>query len=348
MTMTLQEVGESTAAIGNQIAAGVPLDQVIARMQKLQPRYRDFWMRATLSVQGGGRISTSLREVWPVSFVKAVESGEESGRLDQVFARIAKTVVLQQQLMKTVSKLYYPIGMGAAGLGVFLMYVIVVIPEWSKSLGSRTQPGAITQLSIATSRFLLENWMPIAVMIAMAIVAVLTWAKSDEGKAVITEWMLATPRVGAGLRDIYFGIWAEHMSMAVSAGVPTPQALVLTAPVLPMILRESIERFERDLTVLSRPMDEAADLECQASDDPRTQWWPFYIANAFIVAESTGQVDVELERVTPSLINEGTATIERFVDWASVIILVLAGVAIVSPIVIYYLEAFNGLRDAFR
>src|SRR5665811_159172 len=95
-------------------------------------------------------------------------------------------------------------------------------------------------------------------------------------------------------------------------------------------------------------LSDSADLAKLAIDDPRTKWWPFYISNAFVVAEQTGTIDKELLRVAPALIKEGVRTLNRVVAFANVVALAVSALLIVSPLAAYYTEIFAAIRTAGR
>lgn len=346
--MTLKEIGATAAALGNQVGAGIPIDQALCRMAQMQPSYAEFWGRTVQEVRSGRLLSNSLDEVWPKALVSAVRAGEQSGKMDTVFARIEETIELQMSLRGTIMQLAYPVGMGLAGLGVFLGFMVFVLPMLAKSLGRTGSTSPIFQLSAWLSVFVLDNYIALAVGLGVSLFAMIAWLKTEDARNMILDLFLSFPIIQDALRDMYFGLWANYMALMVAAGIPTTSCLSLTAPVLPGALRESVEVFERDLSVNNRSLSDSADLAKLAIDDPRTKWWPFYISNAFVVAEQTGTIDKELLRVAPALIKEGVRTLNRVVAFANVVALAVSALLIVSPLAAYYTEIFAAIRTAGR
>jgi len=344
--MTLDEIGASAAHLGNQIGAGIPLDQALSRMSLLQPRYLDFWGRAVQEIRSGRMLSQSLSEVWPEALVSAVRAGEHSGKMDSVFARIEETIELQMGLRVTIMKLAYPFSLGVAGLVVFMAFMVFVLPLLAKSLGRPGSAGLVFQFSAWVSVFVRENYIVLAIGLVAGVAALVAWLKTPEARALILELFLMVPLVKDALRDMYFGLWAKYMAMMIAAGLTTTLSLTLTASVLPRPLRESVEVFERDLSANNRTLSESSDLAKLPSDDLRCEWWPFYIANAFIVAEQTGAIDKELLRVAPALIKEGVKTLDRAVAFANLIAMMCSGLLIMSPLAAYYIEIFASIRTA--
>ena len=344
--MRLREIGTVAAALGNQLAAGLPMDQAVSRMPRLQPNYAEFWMGTLREIQSGEPLSASLRAVWPRSIVAAVVAGEHSGRLENVFARIDATLEQQLRLRASLMRLAYPGAMALAGLAVFVGFMVFVLPPLAKSLGRKGPQGAVFQLSSWLSEVVHEHWFLLACALAAGVWAAASWLRTEAGREALLEWGLQIPVLREALRDIFFGVWAHYMATMVSAGIPTIEAARLTARILPHDLRQSVLAFERDLAVNNKTLADAADQAKLPSDDPRAVWWPFYISNALVVAEHTQEIDRELLRVAPSLLKEGERTLDRSIALANVVALALAAAMIVAPLAAYYIEIFAAIRHA--
>lgn len=344
--MSLQQVSAAAAAIGNQVNAGIPITQVVERMARLQPSYADFWMRASTKLAGGGKLSEVIGEVWPKTMIAVIRSGEESGKIGEVFERIEETVELQLQLRGKMMGLMYPVGMGLAGLGVFLGFMVFVLPMLAKSMGGKKSTSFVFQFSEWLSAFVHANWLFIAIGAAVGIFVLVNWLRTEAAHEAILNTLLGIPIIKEALRNMYFGLWARYMSMMVEAGIPTVNALKFTAPVLPGALAESINAFAKDVGVNNKGLAEAADVDKMKPDDPRAIWWPFFISSAFIVSEQTGVIDKELNRVAPALIKDGIRSLERFIGILNVFALAVSAFLITSPLAAYYLEIFSAIRTA--
>lgn len=345
--MNMSEIGASAAGLGNQMQAGIPLDQALRRLAQMQPAYAEFWSRAVLSVQSGRLLSESLPEIWPETLIGVVKAGEQSGKLENVFGRIEETIELQQKLRGAMMQLAYPLGMGLAGLSVFIGFMVFVLPGLGKSLGSHSK-SFVFELSNWMSIFAHENWVMVLGAIGAGVAMLVAWLRTQEARAAVLDFFLGIPVVKDALRDLYFGLWANYMAMVVSAGITTTEALKMTAVVLPSGMNESVIAFERDLTVSHRAMSDAVDPEKLPADDLRVVWWPFYISNAFIVAEQTGAIDKELLRVAPSLIKDGMKKLDSVIAVANVVALAVSAFLIVSPLAAYYVEIFAAVQQAGR
>lgn len=344
--MKLKEIQEAAASLGNQIRAGIPLDQAVDQMALMQPDFEELWLRAVSTIRSGHPLSEVLEGVWPVALISAIRAGEQAGKSEEIFSRVEDTVTLQLELRGSMFRLAYPVGMGLVGLSIFVGYMTLVMPSLLKSLGANRGQGFVHDLCSWMTVVFVDNWMATFGGLAFGTVLLVNWVRTQEGQASILNWLLSLPVLRQALRDLYFGLWGHYMALMVSAGITTREALVLTAPVLPSGgLRDSILAFEQDLAD-NRSMAEAAHPKNLRADDPRSLWWPFYISNAFIVAQGTGEIDVALVRVAPPLIREGTASLNRFIAFANVAAMAVSAFFIVAPLAVYYVEIFTAIRQA--
>lgn len=342
--MKLKEIGASAAALASQVGASIPIDQATTRMVKLQPRYAEQWLEAASGIQSGQPLSLFLVKLWPASFVEAVKAGEEAGGLEYVFTRIEATVEIQMQLRSKFMQLAYPIGIGFGGFLVFVGFMIFVLPALTKALNTNSR-SIFIQISDWMAYHAHHNWVVILATLAAAITLFASWARTQEAQKTMTSFALSIPIFGQALRDMYFGLWAHYMAMMLASGVTTSNALKSTSQMLPYQLKKSIDIFEADLSDRNKTLSESADLINKEPDDPRMIWWPFYISNAFIVAEQTGLIDKELLRVAPSLIKEGISTLNKAIVVLNFFALVSSATLITSPLVAYYVEIFYAIGN---
>lgn len=339
--MSLKQINAAADALASMFGAGTSIDKIMKRMSSLQPAQREFWQKAQVSVEQGARLSEPLSQVWPSSLVNAVRAGEASGKIEQALAQIAETTELQLKIQAQVSKLGYPFLLIGCGIGIFFFYMVVVLPNIGRALGTKT-PSPMMQLSAWLSQLAANHGLVILGVVAIGAVMLISWIRSAEARTTILNWSMAVPGLRTALRDLYFGIWANYMAMMAAAGISTTHGLRLTQPILPEAMQESVQQFLHDLEVNHRSMSEAADPSLQTDD--RAKWWPFYIGQAFLMADSTGRVDAALLKVAPSLIKEGSQLLAAVLKGFWVVSIFITAIVAVAPLIAYYWElgqAFN-------
>lgn len=332
--MNLKEIKVSASALASSFRGRIPMDEAVGMMVSVQPKYAEYWADVERSVQAGNSLSQSLPAIWPEALVGAVMAGEESGKMEQVFAHITKATEIQLRLRKLLMKLMYPALISLAGLTVFVLIMVLVAPSTARTFRAQNSNG-ITQLALAMEAFFKPYWMMVLAALAGGAVIGYKWAISDEGKAAMAEMALQVPYLGPGLRDMYFGLWAEYMAMMSAAGITTDRAILLTVNLMPVSLRDGLVAFERDISVNNLSLEEAANSAMLHADDPR-QEWPLFVRRAFIVGDRTGDLDGEMQRIAPELLEQGITKISLSIELANIGATVVAGLLAASSFVGIY------------
>ncbi|MDM7481620.1 MAG: type II secretion system F family protein [Halomonas sp.] len=330
-------------ALANQLAAGIKLREAVGRMAKLQPRHAELWYDAADGLARGTRLSQLLEDQWPEDLVAAVKAGEEANILPMVFKRIAEAMAVKSEVKKIYSKLVSPALAFLMGVGVFLFFMVSVIPTLSANL-----EGNADSVVNRTATFLhwafTEHGLLIAGAVAALVAALVLWVRQPENRDTLMGLALQVPVLGQGLTLLSFGIWAKQMALLASAGMPIKQQLLLSRKTLPSALQDGVLLMARE--VQKRGVADAADPERQAEGDPRTQW-PFYISTAFLIAHETGRVDEEMQRCAPLLIEDGLKKISQFIGVADLVAKTLAAVMIGLPLVSYFMQMASSLTKSF-
>lgn len=343
--MNLKETQLAAAALGNQLAAGISMLDACGRMARAQPSHADFWQEVRTGVAGGTPISVHLKDVWPTTFVSAVRAGEESGELPRVLARIEETVELQRDMTKLVMQLAYPVLSGVMGVAVFLFFMIKVIPSLSTSLGLGER-GFVFDLSTWMKETTDQYGLIMLAALAGSIAAAGYWLADAENRSKVLDFLLGMPVVGEALKLIIFGMWAHYMALIDGAGsIPVTDGLVMTSATLPTSFREGMVQMANEAVV--RGLADAADPDKQAEGDSRREW-PFYVGNAFLIAQETGRLDVELMRAGPAMLKDGKAKLKVALAVANVGALIASALLIVGPLAAYYVQLGLSLADAMK
>jgi type II secretory pathway component PulF len=341
--MSLREIEVACGALGNQGQAGIPLSESVRRMARIQVKYKGLWGDVAFGVSEGKRFSEFFDEVCPEAIVNAVKAGELSGKLYEVFIRIEETTALQSEIRGLLYKLISPVLLVLGGVVLFFGFMLEVLPQLAKSLGSGSK-GLVFEVSQWMSEFFTENWLVCVSSLCVFLCLIFFWLRDEENRALILGFLLSIPVLGDALKNIYFGLWAYYMAlMDASGSIALVDELTLTLDILPIPLRAGVRLMADE--VVSRGIANSADGEKQDDDDPR-RGWPFYITTAFIVAEQTGDLNKSLLKAAPIMIKDGTKLLTFSLKIANNLALVLAGVMITVPLVAYYLQLAASLTGA--
>jgi type II secretory pathway component PulF len=337
------EIEVAAAALANQLKAGIPVKEAVLRMSRLQPSQADVWVSAATSLSRGGRLSDMLAEYWPAEYVASVKAGEESNSLPDVFSRISVAIQLKAQVMKTFSKLIGPVGSFLMGFGVFMFFMVAVIPKLQASLGGGEQSW-VFGASNFLHKLVTGYWPLLVVGIAGGVLGSAYWLKQQENREKVLTLADRVPRLGPALKKLFFGTWAYNVALMDAAGLSIKQQLLFSVKTLPEVYQEGVLLMAEEVDKRGRA--DSADPDKQAEDDPRRAW-PYYISAAFMNAHETGRIDLEFERVAPILVEEGLKEITKFTSIVDMFAKVASAGMIALPMMAYFTQLSGALTKAF-
>ena len=337
------EIEAAASALGNQLAAGIKIREAVARMGKLQPKYTQIWADAAEALSRGGRLSEQMAPVWPDSVVAALKAGEESESIPAVLKRTAQSMQVKAQVKKIYSRLMGPVGAFLAGFGVFMFFMVVVIPKLQSSLGGG-ESNLTFKLAMFLNHLVMNFWPFILAGLGGGIIFAIRWLKQAENVDKVIAVADTVPQLGDALRNLFFGLWAYQVALLASAGMPIKQQLLLSTKTLPECYQEGVLLMASE--VEKRGIADSADPDKQPENDPRRAW-PFYIVTALITAHETGKVDEEMQRCAPILIDEGVRKLTQFISVADIVAKTAAATMIGIPLMAYFTQMSSSLTKAF-
>ena len=195
----------------------------------------------------------------PKTFTETLRAGEQSGTLESCFQRLhayydrsAKTRA------KIVSTLTYPVMVIIVAIVVFVIIIAVAVPAFTDAftdLGSGSLPG-VTRALMAVSAFFTKWWWLVLGVLALLVIAYLTFRRTERGRAALAAWSLTR----APLRRIHSmnaaAQFAHSMATLLAAGLPLPRALEVTANVVSNYTFSLAVRQVRQDVERGRPMAE--------------------------------------------------------------------------------------------
>ena len=188
-------------------------------------------------LQSGLSISGALAKhpkVFDDFYVNMVKSGEESGKLTQVFSYMADYMDRQYQLTsKTKNALIYPgFVMGVFVLVMTLMFVFIV-PRLAAIIKESGQDIPLsTKIVFWVSDLLVNYGIFILVALVLAVVYVITLSKSKSGGAYMDRVKISIPILKNIYTKLYLSRIADNMDTMLSSGISIIRAIELTAAVV--------------------------------------------------------------------------------------------------------------------
>lgn len=217
----------------------IPLIQSLDSIAKQtkNPAFREKILAVAQEVEGGTRFSQALSsypKVFSTFYVSMIKSGEASGTLSESLNYLADHLEREYHLYSKIQgAMIYPILIVVVVVGVLLMMMFFVIPSMTKVLTETGQElPIVTKMVIALSDFLRAwGWAAFLVIIA-AVLGLLRYSRTVDGKKMKDKLLLKIPLVGSFLKMIYISRFAENLSTLITGGLPISQALEITGEIV--------------------------------------------------------------------------------------------------------------------
>lgn len=244
-------------------------------------------------LESGRELSAALARhpsIFTPLYISMVRVGENTGKLDESFLRIAQYLELEKDTRERIkSALRYPVMVIAAMAIAVTIINIFVIPAFAKIFErAHVALPLPTRILIFTSEFFVNYWPLLIGGLIIAAVAARYYVNTDQGLYLWGKYKIRLPLVGDIILRATLGRFSRAFAMSLTAGVPLVQALTVVARAVDneyvgehvLSMRNGIERGEG----LTRTA-------------AATGMFTPLVLQMLSVGEETGQVDEMLEEV---------------------------------------------------
>lgn len=221
------------------MSAGFDIDGALAAARAGR---RPFEIRAIdaalVHLKSGGSLAAAFSRIPGISedMTHLLESGESSGRVDQVVAAIAADLAARRARRSALLEaLVYPgflMVMMLGALGIITFYLVPSLAPVFEGAPEKT-PLILTALETAR-KVLIDNWLLLlGVGIGFAVLGVVLW-QSEAASAAIVRLLLRLPALGSFLRDRALSRYLGAAALLTGHGVPINRALELAVKACPL------------------------------------------------------------------------------------------------------------------
>ncbi len=320
------------------LRAGVPLLEGLAdlRDSASSPLFREILAMLVLDIEGGKRLSEALAEhpsVFDSVFVNLVATGETTGALPDVLARLADQLKWQDELIAQTRKiLLYPAFVGTMLLLVIIFLMTYLVPQLVDFIRDIQKELPLqTRILLAVSDvFVHFGWlMPLVPLTLVATYQTLR-RRSAAAALLFDSWKLRLKPVGPVYQKVILARFAATFALMYSAGVPVLTAL------------QVCEQGAGNLRVAQALADSRRRItEGQGITDSMaaSELFPPLVLRMLKIGEQTGALDTALanvgyfyDRDVKESIDRLQALIEPMLTVALGLLLALVMSAVLGPI----------------
>lgn len=317
-----------TRLLSSLLAAGVPFSRalVIIHREASSPVAKAKWKEIHDLVIDGMSLSDAMArspDTFPRVYVAMVEAGETGGFLDVVLAQIADFQAREKELQgKVLTALMYPAILLVLAIGVLVFLLVFFIPRFQLVFqGFNAELPLLTQAIVAVSETVRGYGLFLAAGIAVAVISLRNWFKSQKGRRAWEGMILRVPTVGPLLAQFAMARFCRMLGTLLGAGVPLINGLNVARrsignQILVDAVSDSIDRVKEGKP-LGKSLAQNRDL------------FPGAVVEMISVAEESGKLDQELLRIA----NVTESDLDRQLK---------AVVALAEPLMLFLIAALVG------
>lgn len=275
-------------------------------------------------VTGGLVLSQSLAKhphIFSTFYVQLVRSGEESGKLQEVFTYLADYLERSYELSsKARNSLIYPAFVLVTFTGVLIVMLVTVIPRLISIFQETEQEIPFyTQMVIALS-LLLRDWgLMLLLLLAASAFFLWRWGLTAPGKLFFHKLQINIPIIGPIYRKLFIARLTDNLRTLITGGVPIIRALNISGEVVgnavyKKALEDAVESVKAGSTI-------SAAFE-------RNRIIPPLVTQMIKIGEASGRVGFILGSVAKFYQREVNTAFENLVSLIEPALIVFLGVGI--------------------
>lgn len=338
------ELASATRQLATLLGAGLPLDEALGTVASQLEHER--LARAYGTVRDEVTQGESLHDafgrhprIFPVLYINMVQVGENTGTLDQVLQRLADFMEDQARMRSRInSAMAYPILMALIGMGVLFFLFTFVVPKVVRMLEDLGQALPLpTLVLINTSNFLAQWWWLLLTLLAVGLLALQRYGRTEAGRLHLDRLALTFPLFGRLNLLVATARFTRTMGTLLRSGVPLLKALEIARNLMQnRVLRQAVE----DTGAAVR------EGEGLAAPIRRSGVFPPMVAQMAAVGERSGELEEMLFRVADTYEHQVDLTLNGLLSMLEpVMILLMGGVVgfIVLAILLPIFQASQGM-----
>ncbi len=268
-------------------------------------------------------------------YCNLIKAGEKSGTLDKMLNRLANYLEKTETLKRKIRKaLVYPIAILTIALGVSLILLIFVVPQFQKMFESfGAQLPAFTRSVVVLSEFVRGYWWIILILLGGGIAWLrYTLHHSEKMRLFIDKQSLRIYVVGDVLKKGIIARYTRTLATTLEAGMPIIESMRAIAQVMGnSIYTKGVQRICDDVTSGHQLSTAMAS----------TNLFPNMTIQMIAVGEASGRLSEMLNKIADYYEDEVNAIVDSLSSLLEPLIMVILGTIVGSFVIAMYLPIFK-------
>lgn len=293
--VSLQEKGVFFELLGTMLSAGISVVQAVRVFsgQTKQKYFKTITQAISYQLEKGQSLSQTLqnyRFIFNESEIGMIQSGEVTGRLNEVLKRLAVEVTATVELQRKIrSALIYPAIVILFVFGALYVMLRFVVPQMSQLFASTgLELPAITQLLVTLSNYVVDHSFLVIGGFFGLIFGVYYFSQTYLGKQVFHRLYLKIPVLSDFLKYIYQSRFARSVSNLLNAGVSIVDAVNITARSVNNIV------YQNKIKLIAKDVSQGITISESIQD---SAYFSNLTSSMIAVGEKTAQLDELTKKV---------------------------------------------------
>jgi type IV pilus assembly protein PilC len=337
--VTGKDVVIFTRQLSTMIDAGLPLVQSLEILgnQQENPTFKKMLYEVRMDVETGTTFADAMKKhpkAFDTLYCNMVDAGEVGGILDTILRRLATFMEKNMTLKKKVKgAMTYPVICLAISFIITAVILIFVVPVFSKMFADfGSELPALTQFVVDLSAAAQKKWyVVVGAMFAISFVFKKIHA-TEKGHYAIDRMLLNAPVLGTLLRRIAVAKFTRTLGTMIQSGVPILESLNVVARTAGnKIIEQAVIRVADSITegrTIAEPLEE-------------TGVFPSMVVQMINVGESTGALDIMLEKIADFYDEEVDQAVDNLTSAIEPVMMVFLGGLIGGLVIAMYLPIFK-------
>ncbi|PZM85789.1 hypothetical protein DLH72_01435 [Candidatus Gracilibacteria bacterium] len=277
-------------------------------------------------INSGDSFSRAMRKIPDVfnsSEVFMVEAGEATGQLSESLMKLSDDLKKVYDLRKKIkSSLTYPIIIFLfvfLAIAIVMTYVVPAIKPLFEDSG--TDLPYVTKTLIASSDFVVNNFLLILLILIAFILGLFAYFNSSSGKYSLEKILLGTPLIGKVYRNYILANIASTLGNLVGSGVSIVKSLDLTGKASNSVTYERL--FENVKEKVSAGNGIVKSME---ESDKQKIYFPSDYLQMLSVGEKTANIEEISRKLNKQYEKEVDYSLANLTKWIEPIAILFAGI----------------------
>lgn len=288
-------------------------------------------------VAGGMSLSQAMGkhpQAFSSFYVNLVRSGEESGKLQDIFTYLADYVERSYYLAsKARNSMIYPAFVLLAFTGVLVVMLVVVFPRLISIFEETGQEVPVyTQAIIFLSLFLRRWGILVLLFLVGAGVMLWRWSATAPGKLFFHRLQISIPIIGQLYRKLFMARLTDNLQTLIMGGIPIVRALSITADVVGNVVYQ---------TAVLRAIESIKGGSTISAAFEQTPEIPQLVTQMIRIGEQSGRLDFILGSISKFYRREVDSVLENIVALIEPALIIFLGVGIGALVASVLVPLYN-------